>query len=49
MRALLARLQRFTGIPLPLLWPVILVVLLTRLLDAFRVHEPFWVMGAREL
>lgn len=42
-------LQRIFRITLPLLRPVLLIVLLIRLLDAFRVHDLFWVMGAREL
>jgi multiple sugar transport system permease protein len=37
--------QRFFKITLPLLKPTILIVLLIRLLDAFRVHDLFWVMG----
>jgi len=42
-------LQKFFKITLPLLKPTILIVLLIRLLDAFRVHDLFWVMGGRQL
>ena len=42
-------LQRFYWITLPLLRPTILIVLLIRILDAFRVHDLFWVMGGRQL
>src|SRR5215210_7309418 len=40
-------LQRFFRITLPLLRPVLLVVLLLRLLDAFRVFDLFVVLGIR--
>ncbi len=39
----------FFKVILPLLKPVLLVVLLFRLLDAFRVYDLFWVMSGREL
>ena len=42
-------LQRFFRITLPLLRPVLLVVLLLRLLDAFRVFDLFMVLGDQNL
>ena len=42
-------LQRFFSITLPLLKPALLVVLLLRLLDAFRVFDLFRVLGADNL
>lgn len=42
-------LQRFLRVTLPLLKPALLVALLFRLLDAFRVYDLFWVMAGREL
>ena len=42
-------LQRFFRITLPLLKGTILVAVLFRTLDAYRVYDLFWVMGAREL
>src|SRR5215212_4569979 len=42
-------LQRFVRITLPLLRPVLLVVLLLRLLDAFRVFDLFVVLGDQNL
>src|SRR5215203_1374833 len=42
-------LQRFFAITLPLLKPALLVVLLLRLLDAFRVFDLFRVLGADNL
>ncbi len=42
-------LQSFFKITLPLLKPTLLIVLLIRLLDAFRVHDLFWVMAGRQL
>jgi ABC-type sugar transport system permease subunit len=42
-------LQRFFRITLPLLRPVLLVVLLLRLLDAFRVFDLFVVLGDQNL
>jgi ABC-type sugar transport system permease subunit len=42
-------LQRFFGITLPLLKPALMVVLLLRLLDAFRVFDLFRVLGADNL
>lgn len=39
--------QRLFGVTLPLLKPALLVVLLVRLLDAFRVFDLFRVMGDR--
>jgi trehalose/maltose transport system permease protein len=42
-------LQRFFSITLPLLMPSLLVVLLLRLLDAFRVFDLFRVLGDRNL
>src|SRR5829696_52703 len=41
--------QRFFGITLPLLGPTLLVVLLLRLLDAFRVFDLFRVLGNQNL
>jgi multiple sugar transport system permease protein len=41
--------QRFFRITLPLLKPALLVVLLLRLLDAFRVFDLFRVLGTRNL
>ena len=41
--------QRFFRITLPLLKPAILVALLFRTLDAFRIYDLFWVMSSREL
>jgi multiple sugar transport system permease protein len=41
--------QRFVNITLPLLKPAILVALLFRTLDAWRVYDLFWAMGDREL
>jgi ABC-type glycerol-3-phosphate transport system permease component len=41
--------QRFFSITLPLLKPALLVVLLLRLLDAFRVFDLFSVLGNRNL
>lgn len=41
--------QRFLGITLPLLKGAILVALLFRTLDSWRVYDLFWVMGQREL
>jgi multiple sugar transport system permease protein len=41
--------QRFFGITLPLLGTTLLVVLLLRLLDAFRVFDLFRVLGNRNL
>jgi ABC-type glycerol-3-phosphate transport system permease component len=42
-------LQRFFSITLPLLKPALLVVLLLRLLDAFRVFDLFGVLGNQNL
>jgi trehalose/maltose transport system permease protein len=42
-------LQRFFSITLPLLKPALMVVLLIRLLDAFRVFDLFRVLGAQNL
>src|SRR5215207_7716923 len=42
-------LQRFFSITLPLLKPALMVVLLIRLLDAFRVFDLFRVLGADNL
>jgi trehalose/maltose transport system permease protein len=42
-------LQRFTRITLPLLKPAILVAVLFRTLDAWRVYDLFWAMSNREL
>src|SRR5215207_7518511 len=41
--------QRFFQITLPLLTGAILVAVLYRTLDAYRVYDLFWAMGAREL
>ena len=41
--------QRFFRITLPLLKGAILVAVLFRTLDAYRVYDLFWVFGAREL
>jgi ABC-type sugar transport system permease subunit len=41
--------QQFTRITLPLLRPAILVALLFRTLDAWRVYDLFWVMSDRQL
>ena len=41
--------QRFTRITLPLLKPAILVAVLFRMLDAWRVYDLFWAMSNREL
>ncbi len=41
--------QRFTRITLPLLKPAILVAVLFRTLDAWRVYDLFWAMSSREL
>ncbi|TCJ20624.1 sugar ABC transporter permease [Rubrobacter taiwanensis] len=41
--------QRFLLITLPLLKPAILVALLFRTLDAYRVYDLFWVMSDRQL
>ena len=41
--------QQFTGITLPLLKPAILVALLFRTLDAWRVYDLFWSMSDRQL
>ena len=41
--------QRFFRITLPLLKGAILVALLFRTLDAYRVYDLFWVLGNREL
>jgi trehalose/maltose transport system permease protein len=43
------RWQQFTRITLPLLKPAILVALLFRTLDAWRVYDLFWVMSDRQL
>jgi multiple sugar transport system permease protein len=42
-------LQRFFGITLPLLKPAILVAVLFRALDAYRVYDLFWVLGSQQL
>ncbi|MGI9050896.1 MAG: ABC transporter permease subunit [Rubrobacteraceae bacterium] len=42
-------LQKFFQITLPLLRPTIMIVLLIRLLDAFRVQDLFLVMGGQQL
>ena len=42
-------LQRFTRITLPLLKPAILVAVLFRTLDSWRVYDLFWAMSNREL
>ncbi|MDQ3911601.1 MAG: sugar ABC transporter permease [Actinomycetota bacterium] len=41
--------QRFLRITMPLLKPAILVALLFRTLDAWRVYDLFWAMSNREL
>ena len=41
--------QRFFRITLPLLKPAILVALLFRTLDAWRIYDLFWVMSDRQL
>lgn len=41
--------QRFFRITLPLLKPTILVAVLFRTLDSYRVFDLFWAMGNREL
>lgn len=41
--------QRFFSITLPLLKPAILVAVLFRTLDSWRVYDLFWGMAAREL
>jgi trehalose/maltose transport system permease protein len=41
--------QRFFQITLPLLYPTILVALLFRTLDAYRVFDLFWALSNREL
>ena len=41
--------QRFFQITLPLLKGAILVAVLFRTLDSYRVYDLFWAMGAREL
>jgi multiple sugar transport system permease protein len=41
--------QRFFSITLPLLYPTILVALLFRTLDAYRVFDLFWALSNREL
>ncbi len=41
--------QRFTRITLPLLKPAILVAVLFRTLDAYRIYDLFWAMSNREL
>ncbi len=41
--------QRFFSITLPLLKPAILVALLFRTLDAWRIYDLFWVMSDRQL
>ena len=43
------RWQQFTRVTLPLLKPAILVALLFRTLDAWRVYDLFWVMSDRQL
>lgn len=42
-------LQRFFRITLPLLKPAILVAVLFRTLDAYRIYDLFWVMSDRQL
>ena len=42
-------LQRFFRITMPLLKPTILVALLFRTLDAYRVYDLFWAMSNRQL
>ena len=41
--------QRFTRITLPLLKPTILVAVLFRTLDAYRMYDLFWVLSNRQL
>jgi multiple sugar transport system permease protein len=41
--------QRFTQITLPLVKPAILVAVLFRTLDSWRVYDLFWAMSNREL
>ena len=41
--------QRFFRITLPLLKPAILVAVLFRTLDAYRVYDLFWAMSDRQL
>lgn len=41
--------QRFFSITLPLLKPAILVAVLFRTLDAYRIYDLFWVMSDRQL
>jgi multiple sugar transport system permease protein len=41
--------QRFFKITLPLLKPAILVAVLFRTLDAYRIYDLFWAMSNREL
>jgi trehalose/maltose transport system permease protein len=41
--------QRFLRITMPLLKPAILVAVLFRTLDAYRVYDLFWAMSTREL
>ena len=41
--------QRFIRITLPLLKPTMLVALLFRILDAYRVFDLFWVLGGQQL
>ncbi|MGF1473875.1 MAG: carbohydrate ABC transporter permease [Rubrobacteraceae bacterium] len=41
--------QRFFRITLPLLKPAILVAVLFRTLDAYRIYDLFWVMSDRQL
>jgi trehalose/maltose transport system permease protein len=41
--------QRFFSITLPLLKPTILVAVLFRTLDAYRVYDLFWVMSGQQL
>ncbi|MEJ7872233.1 MAG: sugar ABC transporter permease, partial [Rubrobacteraceae bacterium] len=41
--------QRFFRITLPLLKPAILVAVLFRTLDAYRIYDLFWAMSNREL
>ena len=41
--------QRFISITLPLLKPTILVAVLFRTLDAYRVYDLFWVMSSQQL
>jgi multiple sugar transport system permease protein len=41
--------QRFTRITLPLLKPTILVAVLFRTMDSYRVFDLFWVMSNRQL